>query len=554
MFVDARLLPTEQVIETEVCIIGSGPAGIAIAREFIGHQTRVCILESGGLDCDSQAQLLSEAITVGDPFLSPQITRNRQFGGNSNVWAIKIGDGQIGVRYAPLDDIDFEQRDWLPYSGWAFPKSHLASFYERAQAVCHAGPFDYSAERWEGDRAPRLPLDPQKIDTSIFQFGPRNAFTHIYREELGQADNITVYYNATVVELEANDSSQAVTHAQVACLPGGRFRVAAKVFVLAKGGLENARLLLLSNKQQSSGLGNQHDLVGRFFMDHPLVDGGMFIPSDPDLFNKTAFYDLRRVNGTAILGKLTPAPALLRSEKLLNSAVLMFPRPSLRQFDAIVAFKTMAEQLVDKQLPDQFFQRLVQVTKGLDYVALASFLAATKKQSLLHGFGRGGWSELPNNQKRFKAFQLFYQTEQAPDPANRLVLSSERDSLGCQKLELNWYWGQVNRESVRRTHKILAEEIARASLGRLETPPNELEAGYPAGVAHHMGTTRMHVDPKQGVVDENCRVHGISNLYIAGSSVFPTGGYANPTLTIVALSLRLADHVKNSLIRELVIS
>ncbi|MCU0523851.1 MAG: GMC family oxidoreductase [Elainella sp. Prado103] len=549
MLINAREIPQDRLIRTEVCIIGSGPAGMTLAREFAGQNIQVCLLESGNLDNDPQAQALSEAQTIGDPFLSPQITRNRQVGGNSNVWAIKTGNGQIGVRYAPLDAIDFEKRDWLPYSGWPFAKTELDPFYERAQQVCQSGFYDYEAEFWESEEAQRLPLDPDRLITTMFQFGPKAVFHDRYRDQLIQSDNIHVYINATVLEIEANTPARTATRVRVASTPGQEFWLEATVFVLAQGGMESARLLLLSDRQQANGLGNQHDLVGRFFMDHPLVDGGVFVPADPGLYDQMALYDLRQVKQHPVLGKLNPAPQLMRQQHLLNTAIVLFPRPSRRQWDAILAFKALLEPLAKKQLPPQALQLLPKILKGLDYVTLASYLAATKKQSLLHGFGRGGWSELSQNQHRFKGFEVLFQTEQAPDPSNRLELSTDRDRFGCRKLQLHWKWGAIDSDSVARMQDILAAELAAQGLGtyQISRPNGRPKLCSPSGVAHHMGTTRMHDHPTQGVVDANCRVHGLSNLFIASSSVFPTGGYANPTLTIVALALRLADHLKQVL-------
>ncbi len=556
MLFDARELPQGQVISTEVCVIGSGPAGITIAREFVGQNTQVCLLESGGLELNPQIQSLSEANTVGDPFLSPQLTRNRQFGGNSNAWAIKIGDGRIGVRYVPLDAIDFEKREWLPYSGWPFPKSHLDPFYDQAQAVCQSGPYDYGVDFWESEAAQRLPLDPDRLVTTMFQFGPRRAFYEVYREELEQASNIQVYVNATVLEIEANETARTATRVRVGSVPGKEFWVEAKIFILAQGGMENARLLLLSNKQQKVGLGNQNDLVGRFFMDHPLVDGGVFVPADPGLYDRMALYDLRKVKNEPVLGKLNPAPSLMQRENLLNTSIVLFPRPSRRQWDAVLAFKALLEPMAKKTIPPDALQLVPKILMGLDYVAFASFLAATKHQSLLHGYGRGGWSELTNNQRRFKGFEVLFQTEQAPDPSNQVRLTDDRDMFGCQKIELNWKWGQINSDSIAHIQQILAEELRNKGLGtyqisrRADGSPNLCS---PSGVAHHIGTTRMHDNPTEGVVDANCCVHEVSNLFVAGSSVFPTGGYANPTLTIVALSLRLAAHVKQVLKKEAIV-
>ncbi|HEY6879882.1 MAG TPA: GMC oxidoreductase, partial [Polyangiales bacterium] len=390
---------------------------------------------------------------------------------------------------------------------------------------------------------------PTRVVTGMFQFGPRAVFFTQYQDELRSASNVRVLVHATALELEATPELTSVSRLKVASRPGRTLHVEAKLYVMAMGGMENARILLQSNRQQASGLGNAHDLVGRYFMDHPLVDGGLFIPRDPSWFDRMALYDLRRVDGTAVLGRLGLAPALMRKERLLNSALLLFPRPSPRQSEAIVAFKNIAETTARRELPQDLLRAVGKTVLGLDYVLRASYLAARHKQSLYHGFGRGGWSELAGNHTRFRSFQVFMQTEQAPDPSNRLVLSEERDRFGVPKLELRWRWGQRERESVLRTQQLLADELERARVGRfaIKRVNGEPDLCTPSGVAHHMGTTRMHADPKQGVVDAQGRVHQLANLYMAGSSVFPTGGYANPTLTIVALAARLADHLKSVL-------
>jgi choline dehydrogenase-like flavoprotein len=142
--------------------------------------------------------------------------------------------------------------------------------------------------------------------------------------------------------------------------------------------------------------------------------------------------------------------------------------------------------------------------------------------------------------------------EQAPNPDSRVVLVRDRDQLGVHRAALDWRLSDVDRENVRRTLEIFGAEIGAAGIGRLKILHGENETGWPDdldGGQHHMGTTRMSDDPKQGVVDSDCRVHGMSNLFVAGSSVFPTPGGATPTLLLVALALRLADHLKGMILR-----
>lgn len=555
MLIDSRNLPTDKVIETEVCIVGAGPAGITLAREFIDQNFRVCLLESGNLEFDQETQSLCEGETVGDNFPSLNEMRRRQYGGLANAWGIDIYNQQIGLRHTPLDEIDFEKRDWLPYSGWCFNKSHLNPFYERAQAVCKLGSFAYEVEAWEDTQSPRLPFKADNVTTSMFQFGPRDIFTKEYREKINRSPNVTTYLNANVVEIETDETSKTVTRVRVACLQGNKFWVAAKVFILATGGIENARLLLLSNQIQKTGLGNQNDLVGRFFMDHPLIRSGTILPNNRQIFNSTALYDLRRVNNVPVMGKITLTPEVMNRQKLLNMSALLFPRnnefltaifPKHNEFRT--AGKTSLKILLAAsrgKIPQDVPKHLMNVIKDFDSLCVQWYEKHFKKQSIFSNLSQGGWSYLKDKEQKFTMFEVISQTEQAPDPDNRVMLSSQFDKLGCLKAQLNWRWTETDITSIKTSQAILAQEVARAGLGQFQIESDgELPQVLSISTHHHIGTTRMHDDPKQGVVDANCQVHGISNLFIAGSSVFPTGGFANPTLTIVALAIRLADHVK----------
>ncbi|MBE9052389.1 GMC family oxidoreductase [Nostocales cyanobacterium LEGE 11386] len=544
MLIDAHIIPQDETLETEVCIVGAGPAGITLARELAATDFRVFLLESGGLDFDQNTQSLSQGESVGNHFDTLESQRCFQFGGTANFWKIRLGNNVIGVRYVPLDKIDFEKRDWLPYSGWPFDKSHLDPFYKRAQAVCQLGAFAYNAEAWEDTDTPQLPFSGN-VTTNMFQFGPRAVFTHESREAINQASNITTYLNANLVEIETDETAKNVTRLRVACLSGKEFWVRAKIVILATGGIETARLLLLSNKIQTTGLGNQNDLVGRFFMDHSLVNGGKLIPTNPDIFQNTALYDLRRVNNVPVMGKLTLSEEVTHREQLLNISTLLFPIPKLYQLKAANSLKTLLLSIHNPQVRQDIFKHLKNIILGLNYILPAAYGTIINQQPFIPSLAWGGWSYIPGKEKRFAGFRLLQIAEQVPDPNNRITLTADRDRLGRQRVKLHWRWNEMDIEHIKRTQDIFQQEIAHAGIGELQV---ERDGNLPKlihpGLHHHMGTTRMHDDPKQGVVDRNCQVHGISNLFIASSSVFPTGGYANPTLTIVALAIRLADHLK----------
>lgn len=541
MMIDARSLPPDEVIETQVCIIGAGPAGITLAREFANQDFQVCLLESGGLEFDPEIQSLCDATVIGDPYPTVRETRRRQFGGTSHAWEGQNGYQEFGFRCLPLDEIDFEQRDWLPYSGWPFSKAHLDPFYERAQKVCQIGSYAYKAEDWEDQRAVRLPFQSDRMTTKMSQYAPREPFTREYREEIAQAKNITTILNANVVEIETDEATQTVVRLKIVSPQNKPLWLTAKMFILATGGLENARLLLASNRQQPPGLGNHNDLVGRFFMDRPILSCRL-VPYNHKIFDQTALYDIYPTRGVPVMGWVRLSDETMQREKLMNNGAQLFPRPLAHQRAATIALRSLVTAIRHGKPPQDLVSQASTVLRGLDYVAVAGFWSTVRK---LPSLRRGDWSYLPYEKRRFSEFEIFYQIEQAPDPNNRVMLSTERDRLGQNQVEIHWRLNPIDVEHAVRVQEIWAEEFAKAGLGELQFARKKEDFKFEKlAMHHHMGTTRMHIDPKQGVVDANCKVHGIENLFVAGSSVFPTAGYANPTLTIIALSLRLADHIK----------
>lgn len=550
MLIDARSVPDGDVIETDVCVVGTGPAGLTVAQEFFGRNVRVCLLESGGLEPpDADTASLSDVETASDFKQVGSDSRGRQFGGNSSAWGIELPGGKLGLRHRLLDAVDFEQRDWVPYSGWPFDRDHLMPYYERAQKVFGMGRAAYEGDDWKDAEHAPLPFVGDRMTTRMFQFSLGKRFFEDYRREVERSNTVTAYVHATVAELETDDAGGTVTGVRVVGPGGRKFRVAARLVVLATGGVESAQLLLLSDRVNQHGLGNQHDLVGRFFMDHPMVYGGLLIPSSPEVIQKARLYDLREVDGSYVMGTLGFSDEAIRREGLLNMSASIFPRSkyylrtpakgAVAQLATLKAFKSHTAA-----------QQTRSLLTGAKELAYAFYGRATRRpEPQWYNFFLGGWSyEQERRHETYHVFEVVHQTEQLPDPDNRVRLTSDRDRLGRRRARVETRWRQADIHGVQRAQAIMAEEFARAGLGRFKIfRDGDRPLLGDGGTAHHMGTTRMHADPKQGVVDPTCKVHGVSNLFIASSSVFPTGGYANPTLTIAALSIRIADQLKAAL-------
>ena len=269
MFCDARLVDDGHVAESTVCIIGGGAAGITMALEFERHGIETVLLESGGFKPDSQTTDLYRGENVGIPYEFGDGMRSRHLGGGSNCW---------GGWCRPLDVEDMHRNDWVPNSGWPFDLAELMPYYERAHPVLRLGPVNYDIGHWVSainrSDVRRMPLPSGDVLDSVSQFSPPMRFAKFYRKKMKDARNARVFLHANVVDIETDPAGRSVCAVHAKTLTGRRLTVKARHFVLATGGIENARILLAANKTHAKGLGNAHDLVGRYFMDHPRLKLG----------------------------------------------------------------------------------------------------------------------------------------------------------------------------------------------------------------------------------------------------------------------------------------
>ncbi len=529
---DARELEPGRTLETEVLVVGAGAAGITLARALAGRGFEVLLAEGGGPKPDPATQSLYELDCTGYPLRPNHMNRAREFGGSCNLWA---------GRAMRLQPVDFEQRPWVPDSGWPIPPAEIDRHLDAAAAILDlpGGAEAFSPEAWRhrlGAAEKRL-LEAGAFAPAISLWARRpKRFARDHRRELARSRKIRVLLRANAVRLEPDGSGRRIGAVHFATLDGRRFVVRARFVVLATGGLEIPRLLLWSDRLDPRLLGPRRDLVGRFFMDHPRAAfGRVVLRGDADL---TLMRTLPVARGKVQLG-LAISPDLQRREGLLHHYATFEEEGSgyaeAHWHTAIELGKVMLRRGHAGSRLDLERVRHAPPVENFRYLL-------SPKEILPHDLWRL-WRFAKDRLQRRRAEQrwiVVHFCEQPPDPESRVRLGEEPDALGVPRLVFDWRIPDSVEVSLRRLEAEIARALETTGLGRLE--PGE---GTPrwTDASHHMGTTRMHPDPKRGVVDTDCRLHGIANLWIASSSVFPACGHANPTLTILALALRLADHL-----------
>ncbi len=535
MFVDSRSVGTGTEVRTAVCVIGAGVAGLALAMEFERAGVDSVVLESGGLQPDGATADLYRGETRGLPYVFADGSRYRYFGGSSNGWA-----GYC----RPLAPIDFAQREWVPDSGWPLDASALEPYLPRAHDFLDLGPFDYQLPEWisriQRTDVRRFPMPPDsRLEDLMTRFCVPTSLRGRYQDPMRLSRHVSVYLYANATQIELTPELDRVRRIEVKTLTGVQFSVSAKCFVVACGGIENARLLLASNRQVPTGIGNRHDIVGRYFADHPwLTVGRMRYESN---FRGNRLYDRMHQHKSQVLAvggrhfgaQLALKPTVQQQERLLNAHLNLASVFRGAGSRAARAWIGLARRI--KGLPEVQSSLLGELrTLALTPAGAATFALARRL-------------------RLFGDLHLEVVCEPAPNRNSRVTLANRSDALGMPRVVVDWQMDDSVKRTVDRTAAIAAEEMRAAGVAEVELFRPLQDSGWPdeapaswrnLGSWHHMGTTRMHTSPSHGVVDAHCRVHGVENLYIAGSSVFPTYGANFPTLTIVALAIRLADRLR----------
>jgi choline dehydrogenase-like flavoprotein len=517
MLIDGRLLPSGVTLRTDVVVIGAGPAGITVAETVLQSGRTVVLLEAAGRQHRRADDDALRGDGTGSPF--PLVrSRRRGFGGTSGHWG-----PETGLRVRPLDDIDFADRPCRPGTSWPFGAETLEPYYRRVHQLLDVHD-DYRAASW-------LPADatplawPGGPELAMFQFADHDCFVRRF-EPLVAQPNIDVVLHAPVRELVLAEDGSTIDRVEVRCADGNEFAVAARAVVVAAGGIDNARLLLASPGRGGSGVGNEHDNVGRWFMDHLSIDTGTLVPARPlepgaiDLFRHH-----RDPTGVKFQPMLWLGGDRIDREGILNAAFWVNEIDPAYRSGGVGALRSLRAWYHGTPRPTPW-PHVTTAVKGLDDSLSFAMRKALRRTTAERPIG------------------LRIMTEQVPDRESRIRLSSRRDALGMPRVDLHWKINDADLEAVRQHQDLLARHLEGAGLGTIiDRFERDRATGPIMSNYHHLGATRMHPDPRRGVVDADSLVHGTRNLYVTGGSVFPTGGYLNPTLTMIALAMRLGDHL-----------
>lgn len=527
MIEDLDQLADGQALQADLCIVGAGAAGLLIARACMQSGLDVVLLESGGWSAEPSTAELSSGVSAPGLFRGLQAGRARGFGGTTTLW---------GGQCLRLDTIDFERRDWVPGSGWPIAADELAPWYDAAERALEITPDEARLPAWE-----RFGLEPLSFDRAALRpthgvFIRRPDLGRRFRAAIQGSRSVRVLLHATVQRLVTNAFGTQIDAVEIAGLKGHRARVRARRVVLCAGAIENARLLLLSDGTNPNGLGNEHDQLGRYLQDHPCGLGGVVHTEAPRVL-QDHYNMLYGRSGTRFLPKIALSERAQREHGLLNCvgrlAYDFGDGSGTRALLDLVATMREGRRLT------ALGSRLSRIGRGLPDIA----------QSVWRVYGRG---LSPAPRPRRILLEVF--SEQTPNADSRVSLAPVLDAFGQRQVRVDWRLDPLTGRTMAAFTRLVGREFSRLGLGWLQTEAwleaAELDAGPPRpGVVdsfHPAGTARMASEPRQGVVDTDCQVFGVHGLYVAGSAVFPTSGAANPTLTIAAMALRLAERLRRA--------
>ncbi len=522
MIIDANKMATPDALDADICIMGGGAAGITLAKKLLNSKRRIILIESGNETYDQETQGLYKTEDKPQIFPSTLASRLRFLGGSSNHWENST---------ERFDPIDLKEREWVPNSGWPIEYDELSQFYPEAENYCGLDDNGYDLRYWESQFNFNNPISGSSIvNSAILKSAiPFTRFFHKHGNILKDSKYIKILTNANVTDIDYKD--ETIHSVTIETLKQLQSKVTAKIFVMCFGGIENARILLNFNQKYDHKLGNKYDNVGRYFMEHPTIRAANFYPLNGKL---DKIYDGIAYNNQLITARFKLTEEAQTKNQTNNLRLILSKSSNLILSEGVSSAHVIKDSLKNVTMPDNFGSHLVNIIKDADLIT-ESYL----KNEMDSSFFESAYE--------FGGYQFVSMIEQTPSRDNRITLGNTIDKLNIKQVKINWSITDYDKTKAWKSLELLAKDPTINKLGRVQVLKDSNSRIWKSQLGfghHHMGTTRMSSEYKKGVVDPSLRVFGTKNFYISGSSVFPTGGHVPPTLTIIALTLKLANELK----------
>lgn len=492
---------------------------MCLAIDLARSDLKVALLEAGGRTLANASQsIFRRASWSGYPLEGLHVGRFRALGGTTNFW---------GGQLAPFDSVVFEERPWVADARWPVTHSNLQPHYSAAYQMLGVTALS-DAEVWE--RLASIPPNlPDELEVFFTRWAPEPNLARLFRPELTTRTNLHVYLNSPVVGLAPFDRGERV--APVILRSGGQRQVLhGRHIVLANGTVEMARLMMLPLEGGAVGPWSENPWLGRGFMDHIDAFAGDVKPISRAKFDQA--FDNAFVSGIKHHPKIKLSEQAQRSHRLVGVAAHFVYNSA--QSEHIANLKILVRGLlrgrfekIDLRSVSEFFE--------LRKIVLPMATRYLRYRRMYNPADKG--------------IQLRLTTEQIPLRTSRLTLRRDVDELEMPCVNLDWHIDGSELDTMARFATSVRDALRGASLADIDLSPTLL-ARDPAFLAtiddanHQMGMVRMAGRESDGVTDANLRVFGCDNLFAAGAAVFPTSGFSNPTLTAIALGLRLSTHLK----------
>lgn len=540
----------------DVLIVGTGPCGTTLAVELARKGVQVLLVDSGKAGFDSCQQALGDAEGCdGKVHAQMSLSTRRQLGGASIIW---------GGRCVPFDPVDLELRPFIAGAEWPITWDEVERYHEKTcqYFFCGRNVFDAQdlAHLEQKEIVPGFKVG-DFTSSALERWSLPTNFWKEYGKEIKTSPNIHLFEGVTVREIDFIEDGRRAVGILGTSSSGHEVSLRAAQVVIAAGGLETTRILFCSDKNHPGGAGNHSDKLGRYYMGH--VSGRLADVCFSTPPNCTRFNFEKDLDGSYIRRRFALTREAQIREELPNFAAWpvnpLFADPSHGNGILSFAALALASPFGKYFASDAIRRALIEGYTSERAVAHAWNICKDAPQTLAFMLSFGYRRFLPRRRlpgffvrSKENRYPLQYHAEQVPNAESRVMLANIKDEIGMRRLKVEFKFAQQDVDGVLRSHELLDQQLRKDGVGYLayhtenlaESVWDQAMDGY-----HQAGTTRMSANADEGVVDRDLRVHGINGLYVASSSIFPTSGQANSTFHAVALTLRLAEHLRHQVKR-----